>query len=919
MYLALAEQTSVQKIFHAFDPQVQFWSDPASNRFQIIALPSHNLTIRCEGTKYKLLAPYEGFEVLLNEFLSRVARIPGALIIQNEKSKKVLLPANELSDDPFTPSRAESYDKSLVFKEISNELFHEYNVDETGHLIPLNREAAYHLAYVYVIQRNYDEAFKLISKTPHWNEFSHQELKWLNAIIKTSKDLFDPRANSIRIHVYLLGQENLKRAHTTEKNISYETLRLDLHAYLNSLSELPPLFLISPQRIRDQVPFAYYSPEVDRYLKIDSGEMITATSVIRVGENRVPSVEVLTHALNKALENGSSYIYKDALLKPNKNPVYSTIPYLELIMGDTYLTRSFREVYLAAHKADRYDQKSHMQTLLNLCANPLESDLVYFLRQVLDKPENFPEPDVLLAWDSYSTTSNVEITEKLVRQITSFPSTERQYDNDYSGYVAAKTVTATEPTMRHAEVELKENSESAEVTTAEILAQYSTPEKMSSLWAPRYRLLHSVQAKFQTKIAEIFIPTPAIETQKKASDEKESKENMSLSDRIRAINATEKNSVTEEALLSLEADIKFFQAQDKGIHYIARDLLGVQTLMADTEKEIKALKMLEEKTKACIEELGNKPSPDRREELANQLGISAQLQTKMQVKHFLIPYLRRNPLDFQARNPHLSQEDAKLLHDEMGQFLLIATQKQKLERSHKALKSYLEVAQKKMPDEDLLRDYAQTAWSEMHAKRDYDMREHPEYLIYEYCRDLSLRKEQVMGIDTLTDVRTRPVQQMVMGGGKTDIMAFLIALTKADGKNLSMMLVPTELFADFSHIMETQGFLFDKEIRCIDWDDVSEKGLDAIYKELVDICENKKILIATDTEMKRFFLAAQLALIKGTSLEKFRKIKQLLKTCAHPTIDEIHQQDSRHDYRIAVGDPTQIDSRYLNISVMLYE
>ena len=72
----------------------------------------------------------------------------------------------------------------------------------------------------------------------------------------------------------------------------------------------------------------------------------------------------------------------------------------------------------------------------------------------------------------------------------------------------------------------------------------------------------------------------------------------------------------------------------------------------------------------------------------------------------------------------------------------------------------------------------------------------PRYLAFEFTYDIVLRKAQVDLLAQITSsVRSghSTCRQMLMGGGKTTVVAPLLALLLADGKSLVMQVVPHAL------------------------------------------------------------------------------------------------------------------------------
>lgn len=72
----------------------------------------------------------------------------------------------------------------------------------------------------------------------------------------------------------------------------------------------------------------------------------------------------------------------------------------------------------------------------------------------------------------------------------------------------------------------------------------------------------------------------------------------------------------------------------------------------------------------------------------------------------------------------------------------------------------------------------------------------PRYLVFEFVWNIQLRKKQVEIVndfrECLATGRSK-VKQMIMGAGKTSVVAPLLALIVADGKSLVLSVVPKAL------------------------------------------------------------------------------------------------------------------------------
>jgi primosomal protein N' len=84
---------------------------------------------------------------------------------------------------------------------------------------------------------------------------------------------------------------------------------------------------------------------------------------------------------------------------------------------------------------------------------------------------------------------------------------------------------------------------------------------------------------------------------------------------------------------------------------------------------------------------------------------------------------------------------------------------------------------------------------EMLSLRMFNPLERPAYLVFEYFANISLRPTQFNKLEKfLKEKDLNLVMEMIMGSGKSKVLLPLLGLMRADGKDLSMIIVPQPLF-----------------------------------------------------------------------------------------------------------------------------
>ena len=134
----------------------------------------------------------------------------------------------------------------------------------------------------------------------------------------------------------------------------------------------------------------------------------------------------------------------------------------------------------------------------------------------------------------------------------------------------------------------------------------------------------------------------------------------------------------------------------------------------------------------------------------------------------------------------------------------------------------------------------------------------PRFLVFEFVWNIQLRKKQVDIIndfrDSLSNNRSK-VKQMIMGAGKTSVVAPLLALILADGKSLVLSVVPKALVEmSRTRLRETFAAIMVKRIYTLDFDR-STVVKPSMRKSLENATANRGVVVATPTALKNVLLS----------------------------------------------------------------
>ena len=134
----------------------------------------------------------------------------------------------------------------------------------------------------------------------------------------------------------------------------------------------------------------------------------------------------------------------------------------------------------------------------------------------------------------------------------------------------------------------------------------------------------------------------------------------------------------------------------------------------------------------------------------------------------------------------------------------------------------------------------------------------PRYLVFEFVWNIQLRKKQVEIVDDFRHSLAHnhsKVKQMIMGAGKTSVVAPLLALILADGKSLVLSVVPKALVEmSRTRLRETFASIMTKRVYTLEFDR-STVVKPSMRKHLENARLNRGVVVATPTTLKSIMLS----------------------------------------------------------------
>lgn len=212
-------------------------------------------------------------------------------------------------------------------------------------------------------------------------------------------------------------------------------------------------------------------------------------------------------------------------------------------------------------------------------------------------------------------------------------------------------------------------------------------------------------------------------------------------------------------------------------------------------------------------------------------------------------FLQKNLHTLAEKNSALTQEDIERLENLIFQRNFTIRNVQCSARARDYLKKAIEQPSEKGT-------FLKRAFDELKCECFYDPWYEREFLVLETEADLRLWERQVT---TLREVIHNPkgVKQLIMGSGKSKVILPLIALLRADGKNLAMLSTTKSLFKSLQASMsKTNREAFEQACYVFEWERYSFENLknrsNYLYQDLIDVIKKKKFVLATRESLEAF-------------------------------------------------------------------
>jgi len=329
--------------------------------------------------------------------------------------------------------------------------------------------------------------------------------------------------------------------------------------------------------------------------------------------------------------------------------------------------------------------------------------------------------------------------------------------------------------------------------------------------------------------------------------------------------------VAREILERLEEDVKgYAKAQSTGMVSVLKSTKpeALKSLLVQLEAiQQKDAESIRQSIQA-LEFTANRLSEDPNEGLV--LKAIAKLRDRITFSLLTQALLSKSAIDdLHNANPSLSKDDIEAMLDEVTSVLVFTNRISHANRASALVRQLLSLTEDMKKDKSkrlafrgkqLASSLAEVLATERHYL-EKDGGFDPRFLVFEYVFDIILRDRQVEIVRSFAEdvkVGRSHVQQMIMGAGKTTVVAPLLTLLLADGETLVTQVMPTALLEQTRHIMRSRfAAVITKRVFTLEFDRSCADAVDvanAVFNKLDEARRSRSVVCASPDAVKSLFL-----------------------------------------------------------------
>lgn len=953
--LILGNRDKYSFSFKEFDKFYEIWID-RSNCIQYISFPSFNLNFKLEhGLAISKEIP--GYYIS-DIYHPQLPRLENILVLKNSENEiKVIISKKEMG--------AWSYNVSGVTKLLQSAKQKYYVYSSLKNHIMFNREVEsnLYLCQLFLLNQNYELAWKALKFSYKLFPYTLEEAYFFIYILKFANKYNEPELVAISLHAasILISNKNEYVNNDLSNTIAasrfYQEVLQLYNKYISQIDHVGDFYLTTDQRI-SLLTSILKNEESKRLKKIIEFEIqflektTTHTSLSHWRDNENCDFPLTFKGETQFDQNFCTDLIEKETTSNSKDPLkvngYLTITH-------EFISNNFFKIYKLSQDQDHVKrfQTILMLTHLDNHAQQLNQSIYQFIlnHMSIHKPsiDNFKHPSFL---EKAIRNRNVQelhsilnkISEEVVTTNNNFP---------FNSYIPHPIKNL-----------FNHNLKIHRINITKVLPPSYTPQLTFSLYdslsnqvfLPLIPLKHVLQYLLARNENELINEKASKQQTYEAIQNSILNYNKRISFYLESLNKemldevkkNKFNQVINKEIERYQEEIKFaFTSQESDSHYFnphkSSDVLSHLNLLNVTCELISKQNI----EKMCA--LKFKRNVPGYELL--RMDFEAILKTSSFDFDTLIPlYQSANPNEYLKKFPYLTPNEIREFDQLIEKELIVRTHIQHLQRAKKVLEEISIKYPESILDNPEFQILSRKLIKELTCHRNYAIlpnhnsniqnvspSQFRTFLIMEYFQDIMLWPEQIASLKILTQSDPQAVVQLKTGSGKSKVFFPILAFTKANGVNLSIIMVLNELMkVDSRDLQLINEKAFGQKANRINWNNITLNGLIHIEKKLKNIIENREFLLVTSNEMHLFMLrytSLKLNYQKASEklpasdldvttrkLECFTRILAILKNQGDLPIDEIDSAlYCRFKFNVPHGNVRWVNPSYHELACFIFE
>ena len=291
-------------------------------------------------------------------------------------------------------------------------------------------------------------------------------------------------------------------------------------------------------------------------------------------------------------------------------------------------------------------------------------------------------------------------------------------------------------------------------------------------------------------------------------------------------NTKEKAALQESLLLGQEAN-------KQEIAFSSKNSLSLESIKKELRAKVSALEGTITKQKESLHKLVNKPPEDlEKAELREQL-LRGGYTKKVEIEEVITAFLDGSKESYLRLNPHLTPSEIEHLDQELMKFLINSNEAAQGTRA-------------------LTKSSIDQVGKELSGKMEYAETDRL-FLVFEHRADMRIREKQVKLIRKMLETTDKgvykdSVSQLMMGGGKTSVLASILLQMAAKPGRIAFFVPPANQFSTLAtDLAQRQKKNFTCNLISMNYkrSDFDENRLTWMQQQFIQAKEKQEVILAT--------------------------------------------------------------------------